>query len=88
MIAGTIVMEDITIHFRMDYVEGAPAQVTYTAANALKMETETRTVDADGFFKALGMAMQQDGEPMVDTPDLREAVEAVQPTTPSLRFIP
>ena len=67
MIAGTIVMEDQTLQFSLNYDENT---VTYTISDTLD-GSETFTVPQSKFFKALAISMHNDGMPdyKADYPD-------------------
>lgn len=63
MIAGTIVLEDHTISFNVNYNDNT---CTYTVIDAIEGISETFTVPQDNFFKALAIAVHNDGMPNVD----------------------
>ena len=68
MICGNIIMEDTSISFQHNQETG---EVTFTVIDALIGKSETKTVPQDKFFKALAIAVHNDGMPdyNVDYPD-------------------
>jgi hypothetical protein len=87
MIAGTIVMEDITLTFTTTQGEGE-STATYVVADNLTGQQATRTVPMKDFMAALAIAVHQDGDP--DAKRDWAAAESVQPidAAPALRWIP
>lgn len=82
MIFGSVTLEDHTIIF----LEAGEGKVKYTVTDTFKSKSESRTVDQAAFFKALAIAVHNDGMPDYKV-DYAEA-EAVQPLDKDLRFIP
>lgn len=82
-IYGKFIMEDTAITFRRNDVD---ATVTYTVKDIPTQKTETLTVPAIAFHKALAIAIHNDGMPdyKVDYED----AESVQPVNKLLRWIP
>jgi hypothetical protein len=79
-IMGTIVLEDLSIQFRLrDTME-----IEYTVVDGLTGEEETKVADASAFAAAIGIAMS----PGEDTVVSDAKLEAAMPLSPSLRFIP
>ena len=77
---GTIVMEDITLSFKMS---SDGLQVTYTCIDTVTGENETVTRTTQQFFKALAIALHPAGWPDADK-DYPEAEEAMG----CIRWIP
>lgn len=68
MIKGKIVLEDHQIEFDTDHDK---SEVTFTVTDAFSKTSETKTVPQAKFFKALAIAVHNDGMPdyNVDYPD-------------------
>ena len=75
MIKGTITLEDLTIDFRQldDSMD-----VCYCVHTEHFAEIEVKTVNGPAFFKALAIAVHNDGMPDYHTD--YESAESVQPT--------
>jgi hypothetical protein len=87
MLAGTVVMEDLTLHYR---VQPGQERVLYTVCDSHCGEGETVDCDAHDFMLALGIALSFDGEGL-GNPQLEQMYpkfEAVQPLNRMLRWIP
>ncbi len=76
MIAGTIVMEDTILHFH----HNQQGQVILTVCDALTGNKASKTVSAEDFGMAIGVAMHPEGssEHMSDE-EYNALVEAVTP---------
>lgn len=84
MIAGTIVLEDITLVFAQCEVEG---MVRYTVCDSMTGQVATVTCPQPAFFAALSIAVHNDGAPDVERD--YPAAESVMPEgAPGLRWIP
>jgi len=59
MFCGTLVMEDTTLTFNMN----VDLIVRYTVCDSITGENETFEVPQDKFFKALAIAVHNDGMP-------------------------
>lgn len=82
MFAGEIVMEDISIRF----MRNIDNTVTYTVTEynpKTGIDSEMFTVHADTFFKALAIAVHNDG-----TPDYRADYLAAESIMGEIRWIP
>lgn len=79
---GTIVLEDIEIVFQAN----ENLMVEYSVKDTITGAQEIKTVDQNAFFKALSIAIHNDGMPdwRADYTD----AESVQPDNEELRFIP
>lgn len=68
MINGHIILEDHEISFRVNYDDNT---CTYTVIDRMKNLKETFTVPQEKFFKALSIAIHNDGMPdyQIDYPD-------------------
>lgn len=68
MISGSITLEDVTVAF---HVNDRGNTVTYTVMDTFSHIAETKTVPQDKFFKALAIAIHNDGMPNyeLDYPD-------------------
>lgn len=84
MLAGMIVIEDLTITYKVSQAEGyGPPVATYTVCNAFTGQEETVRCDAPTLMKALGVALNFEWECVGDY----EALVAIQPINKKLRFI-
>ena len=84
MIAGTIVLEDITLSFAQCEVEG---MVRYTVCDGMTGQTATVICPQPAFLAALSIAVHNDGAPDADRD--YPAAESVMPEgAPKLRWIP
>lgn len=81
MLAGTIVMEDQTITYCQSQEQDGMICFTVTD-NCLQM-SESSTVPQDAFFKALAIAVHNDG-----TPDYREDYDTAESIMFLIRWIP
>jgi len=79
-IMGTVVIEDLSIQFRIHNAE----EVEYTITDGLTGEEETKVVNASAFAAALEIALNPVEGLKVSDAELEEAM----PFSPSLRFIP
>lgn len=87
MVAGTIVMEGLTLHFQM--VFNSRQVVNYTICDGLTGECEhVFDVSAPDFMVALGIALNFEGDVPPNRGDAWAQAESVQPGNPMLRFIP
>ena len=59
MIAGTLMLEDHSLIFRLDPATG---KITYTVCDAVTGETETVECEYEDFAAAVGAALSPDGE--------------------------
>jgi hypothetical protein len=89
MLAGTIVIEDLTITFKVNQAEKDETyegtyHVTYTVCEGLTGEEETVFCHAGRFMRALGCALNFSGDHVGEY----EELEAIQPINEKLRFIP
>ena len=68
MIAGNIILEDTQINFTVDYITNT---VSFTVSDTLLGRSESKVVPQDKFFKALAIAVHNDGMPdyNLDYPD-------------------
>jgi hypothetical protein len=83
MIAGTIILEDLTLVFT-NTDEG---QVTYTVCDTASGRAMTIVCDQPAFFAALSIAVHNDGSPNVERD--YPAAESVMPKgANTLRWIP
>lgn len=75
MIAGTVVLEDHTISFCQD-----GGMVTFTVGDATIGMQETQTVPGHKFFKALAIAVHNDGMPdyKKDYPDAEDIMGTIR----------
>ena len=82
MLAGTIILECTRIVFK----NTENLKVCYTVTDIMTNKTVTMTVPQDKFFKALAIAVHNDGMPDYekDYPD----AESIQPSDSVLRWIP
>ena len=80
MIAGHIMLEDLVINFESMYDTN---EVSYSVTSTVTGETEWRIVPQAQFFKALAIAVHNDGTPdyLADYPD----AESIQG---NIRWIP
>ena len=92
MICGTVVLEDTILNFKVvpfvatrDNVL-AEGVVEFTVSDTLTGASETKKVPQSKFFKALAIAVHNDGMPdyKVDYADAEE----IQPVNKDLRWIP
>jgi hypothetical protein len=82
MIAGTIVMEDVTIHFML--VGDDRAQVTVGQTNMHgEVYVESYECSATDFTKALAIAVHHEG-----MPNAREEYDAAERAMGEIRWIP
>ena len=83
MITGTIILEDHRLIFDVNYDTNT---VSYMITNIITNKSKTKKVPQDKFFKALAIAVHNDGMPDYekDYPDAEE----VQPDEKELRWIP
>ena len=99
MIAGTLIIEDLTIHFNMIMANTADPQdssapattapaIAYTISDNTTGQQETCMVDCESFFIALGIALSMNGDIPESPAKAWEQANSVQPTDPALRFIP
>jgi len=80
-IMGTVVIEDLSIQFRIRNAE----EIAYTITDGFTGEEETKVVNASAFAAALEIALNPvEGLKVVSDAELEEAM----PFSPSLRFIP
>ena len=87
MIAGTLVLEDLTITFTTHQRDGGGGHTaTYTVGDPITGMQATRTVPMKDFMAALSIAVHQDGEP--DAARDYPAAESLQPEEFNLRWIP
>lgn len=65
MIAGTLVLEDVTIHFEVTGMDEERTEdiVHVTVTDTHREVHETYDTPAHGFMAALGIALHYDGEP-------------------------
>lgn len=83
MIAGTVVMEDVTIHFVVDGDDMVQVTVGQTNMHG-DVVTDAYSTPMAGFMKALAIAVHPDG-----TPDFRADYAAAEEAQgPSIRWIP
>ena len=95
MIAGTIIIEDMTLHFRTVTEKGDfPMVTTVTVSDVLTAEQETYRCHSEDFAVALGMTMHPDVEyPMCPADTLigmefQKMADKAMPKNPNLRWIP
>ena len=79
-IMGTIVLEDLSIQFRIR----STTEIEYTVAGGWNGEEETKVVAAHAFAAAICIALNPHEDLEVSDAEL----EAAMPLNPSLRFIP
>lgn len=80
MICGNIIMEDTSISFQHNQETG---EVTFTVIDALISKSETKTVPQDKFFKALAIAVHNDG-----MPDYNKDYDDAESIMGEIRWIP
>ena len=80
VIMGTIVIEDLSLQFRIRNTE----EIEYTITDGMTGEEETKVVNASAFAAALEIALNPVEGLEVGYAELEEAM----PFSPSLRFIP
>ena len=80
MICGNIIMEDTSISFQHNQETG---EVTFTVIDALIGKSETKTVPQDKFFKALAIAVHNDG-----MPDYNKDYDDAESIMVEIRWIP
>jgi len=81
MLTGTIILEDISISFRQD--ENKTGGIVYTVSDSLSCKSETKIVAQDKFFKALAIAVHNDG-----MPDYKKDYEDAESIQSLIRWIP
>ena len=81
MLAGTIVMEDQTITYCQSQEQDH--MIVYTVTDTDLFMSETFVVPQDTFFKALAIALHNDG-----TPDFRVDYDAAESIQGVIRWIP
>lgn len=87
MIAGTIILEDQAITFKITSTRKDPNNaVTYTVCDCASGKEETKTVNGKSFMFAIGIALNWDGE--IPEESAYKLAESVQPDDMELRFIP
>jgi len=79
-IIGTVVIEDLSIQFRIRNAE----EIEYTITDFAYGEEETRVVNASAFAAALGIALN----PIKGLKVSDAKLEKAMPFNPYLRFIP
>ena len=84
MIAGTLVIEDNVLHFRV--ASGEQDIAHYTVCDGLTGESDTLTAPAEHFMIALSIGARYDSSHASEA-DYAIA-ESVQSKNPKLRFIP
>ena len=85
MIKGHVVLEDISISFNTNEKED-DGLVKVTIIDLPTGESDTARVPQSKFFKALAIAVHQDGIP--DWADDYPDAESIMPENPLLRWIP
>ena len=84
MIAGTIIMEDMQLHFiTMIETSNPVLHMKVTVCDSMTGVAETYRCAPDDFAVALGMAMHPDGKIPQDS-----RAEKAMPKNPNLRWIP
>lgn len=79
-IMGTIVLEDLSIQFRLRNT----TKIEYTVVDGMTGEEETKVVDASAFATAIWIALSPDEGLKVSDAE----IETAMPFNPALRFIP
>ena len=82
MIAGTLVIEDHVLHFKLDTLS---SRVEYTVQDSADGQTETLTVNGTDFLNALAVALDPNG--LTDS-DIEEMHERAERAMGEIRWIP